>query len=145
MKYNPDYIQHRRLLAEKLTSMLEYCGFQIVEGYKEKVYSRPVHTNTDISVLVFSSIFGNEVALDAQDAIRVSVVYNAVGNKVKPLGKMKRVYRRGDIDDIVSRTRLRMRGAYKIGLNPEKCHCGAPKFTSKKGNLVCAEACWTKK
>lgn len=143
MKYNPEQLQHRRLLAEKLTSMLEECGFKVVEGYSEKVFSRPVHTNTDISVLVYSSVFGREVALEGKDAIRVSVVYNS-SSKVRPLGKMKRVNRRGDIDDIVNRTRLRMRDAYKVGLNPEKCHCGAPKFTSKKGNLVCAEACWTK-
>ena len=134
----------RKALASAIVEMVESCGFKPVLGQSEKVFARNIHTNEAIEVRVYTSVFGNEVDLVGADAIRVTVLYNTADNKVRPLGKTKRVYRKGTIEDIVERTRSRMRDGYRIGLNPEKCRCGAPKFTSKAGNLVCADACWTK-
>ena len=142
--YNAQNAGSRKALASAIMEMVESCGFKPVLGQSEKVFARNIHTNEAIEVRVYTSVFGNEVDLVGADAIRVSVLYNTPDNKVRPLGKTKRVYRKGTIEDIVERTRSRMRDGYRIGLNPEKCRCGAPKFTSKAGNLVCADACWTK-
>ena len=142
--YNAQNAGSRKALASAITEMVESCGFKPVLGQSEKVFARNIHTNEAIEVRVYTSVFGNEVDLVGADAIRVTVLYNTADNKVRPLGKTKRVYRKGTIEDIVDRTRSRMRDGYRIGLSPEQCHCGAPKFTSKAGNLVCADACWTK-
>jgi len=142
--YNAQNAGSRKALASAIMEMVESCGFKPVLGQSEKVFARNIHTNEAIEVRVYTSVFGNEVDLVGADAIRVTVLYNTPDNKVRPLGKTKRVYRKGTIEDIVDRTRSRMRDGYRIGLNPEKCRCGAPKFTSKAGNLVCADACWTK-
>ena len=142
--YNAQSVGSRKALAEALIKMVDSCGFKPVVGQREKVFARTIHTNEAIEVRVYTSIFGDQVDLLGADAIRVSVLYNGAENKVRPLGKTKRVNRTGTIEDIVERTRSRMRDGYRIGLNPEKCRCGAPKFTSKAGNLVCADACWTK-
>lgn len=142
--YNAQNAGSRKALASAIMEMVESCGFKPVLGQSEKVFARNIHTNEAIEVRVYTSVFGNEVDLVGADAIRVTVLYNTADNKVRPLGKTKRVYRKGTIEDIVERTRSRMRDGYRIGLNPEKCRCGAPKFTSKAGNLVCADACWTK-
>jgi len=142
--YNAQNAGSRKALASAIMEMVESCGFKPVLGQSEKVFARNIHTNEAIEVRVYTSVFGNEVDLVGADAIRVTVLYNTPDNKVRPLGKTKRVYRKGTIEDIVERTRSRMRDGYRIGLNPEKCRCGAPKFTSKAGNLVCADACWTK-
>ena len=142
--YNAQNAASRKALASAIMEMVESCGFKPVLGQSEKVFARNIHTNEAIEVRVYTSVFGDEVDLVGADAIRVTVLYNTPDNKVRPLGKTKRVYRKGTIEDIVERTRSRMRDGYRIGLNPEKCRCGAPKFTSKAGNLVCADACWTK-
>ena len=142
--YNAQNAGSRKALASAIMEMVESCGFKPVLGQSEKVFARNIHTNEAIEVRVYTSVFGNEVDLVGADAIRVTVLYNTPDNKVRPLGKTKRVYRKGTIEDIVERTRSRMRDGYRIGLNPEKCRCGAPKFTSKAGNLVFADAFWTK-
>ncbi len=142
--YDAQSAASRRALATAIVEMVESCGFKPVYGGLEKVFARTIHTNEAIEVRVYTSVFGDQVDLVGADAIRVSVLYNTPDNKVRPLGKTKRVYRKGTIEDIVERTRSRMRDGYRIGLNPEQCRCGAPKFTSKAGNLVCADACWTK-
>jgi hypothetical protein len=142
--YDAQSAVSRRALATAIVEMVESCGFKPVYGGMEKVFARTIHTNEAIEVRVYTSVFGDQVDLVGADAIRVSVLYNTPDNKVRPLGRTKRVNRRGNIEDIVERTRQRMRQGYGIGLNPEQCRCGAPKFTSKAGNLVCADACWTK-
>ena len=145
--YNPDSDRDKAILAERLIEMLVRCGFSSdpsPAGY-EAVYCRPVHNSPSISVKVYTTIVGDAVRGNAQDAIRVTAVYNSK-NGPRPVGKaQKRVYRRGDIQKIVDRTYERMREVYKIGMHPECCDkCGAPMFTSKRKNLVCADACWAK-
>lgn len=97
-----------------------------------------------IRIRVYTTIVGKEVRRSGEDAIRVCLVYKN-GEHTKGLSKQRRVNRTGTINDIVNRTRGRMRDAFKDGAKLEKCHCGAPKFKSKKNNMVCAELCWTKK
>ena len=103
--YNAQNAGSRKALASAIMEMVESCGFKPVLGQSEKVFARNIHTNEAIEVRVYTSVFGDEVDLVGADAIRVTVLYNTADNKVRPLGKTKRVYRKGTIEDIVERTR----------------------------------------
>jgi len=110
---------------------------------REDTYERQTpHPN--VRIRVYTTIVGTEVRGDGQDAIRVCLIYKD-GVRTQGLIKQRRVNRTGVIKDIVNRTRGRMRDAWEAGKKLEKCQCGAPKFKSKKDNMVCADFCWTKK
>jgi hypothetical protein len=75
----------------------------------------------------------------------VCAVYRREDGKERGVAKAdKRVHRVGRITDIVGRTHSRMREVWKLASTGARCaDCGAPKFLSRRKNLVCAEVCWS--
>jgi len=164
--YDPDYEILRKMLALEIVMKLEECGFEeealktfmprsrpgrrrrwgpsSTVTTKERVFSRPVNEN--IRIKVYTTVEDDEVRHVGKDSIRVCAVYTNKDGGTRGLVKERRVHRTGDIKDIVDRMHQRMRDTWRAASSTAKCNkCGAPKFTSKKGNLVCAEVCWTKR
>ena len=137
-------------VAASLLVRLDECGFAEVAkpvrganpyGHRtEMVFSRPVNDRTDVRV--YTTIVDGKVRDAGRDSIRVAAVYTAMDGKTRGLVKDRRVHRTGNVDAITERMVERMRGVWKNAARPEHCHCGAPKFVTKKGNLCCAEICW---
>lgn len=148
--YDPNNPRHRAQLAVALCGRLTECGFTPVkrDGTKEAIYSREVHgSEGSVKVLVYTSVVptsgGFAVRKEGKDAIRVCAVYTNRDGREKGIAKAdKRVNRTGTIESTVERVHQRMRDVYGLALHPTRCHCGAPKFTSKAGNEVCADLCW---
>lgn len=150
MAYDPNNHMHRTVLAQELGAMLVHAGFVKLEGplHAEQVWCYQCIGGTEI--LVYSSIVGQAVRGDGEDAIRVAAVYRRRDGAVRGLFKDTRVNRTGTTEKIVERTRERMRNAYKAIKSHWKdgklCkHCNAPLFLSKNDKWVCAETCWVKK
>lgn len=148
LAYNPDDIAHRTCLATELHTMLSTSGFAKLDGHGEDVYEYKAVGG--VCILVYSSIVGEAVRGDGEDAIRVAAIYRRKDGQVRGLFKDTRVNRTGEIHKIVDRTKERMRGAYvavrdrlKSGLVCN--YCGAPLFTAKSGKDTCAETCWLTK
>ena len=165
-KYDPSNEQHKLNLAIEIMSTLDTAGFKrdgqfefqrSKQEYREHVYSREIRDG--LFVLVYTSCSNHKkfyvtARAKGNDAIRVATVYKLKDQSPLPgrfintrgLGKQKRVYRTGTVDAICDRMLERMRDGWRIGNNVETCSsCGAPKFKSKKGNLVCADVCWTRR
>lgn len=144
MKYDPRDRQSREALATAIRAQMKVSGFTkaSLPGTKEETYARGVLS--DIRVVVYTTIEGNLTRKVAKDAIRVVALYKGKDGHERGIAKAeKRVNRTGDIGDIVDRTLSRMRGVFEAAKNPSRCEdCGAPQFTSKKGNEVCADLCW---
>jgi len=151
MKYDHEDRGHREILAATMVAMLDNAGFTEEppkdRGFytrKERMFSRPV--GGGIRVCVYTTVVGDEVRRVGTDAIRVCAVYTASDGRDRGIARAeKRVNRTGEIVAITDRTLERMRevwGLIKTKGGIERCHCGAPKFRSKKGNHVCAELCW---
>ena len=155
MTYNPNEQYSRTDLAVKLQCKLLECGFKRDKSFergpehiREHIYVREVKPS--ICVVIYTSCSGHRGIISARnkgkDAIRVTTVYKTKDGTGKGLGKQRRVFRTGKISDIIDRTIERAREAYRVGANPAICsQCGSPKFRSKKGNLVCADVCWTQR
>lgn len=146
MSYNPESLNDRAELAKALREMLATAKFKLENagGSWEEVYSFNT-PNPKIRILVFSTIAGNSVRESGKDAIRVCAVYLARDGIERGIVKETRVNRTGKIAAITQRTLERMRDAYRSAGHQVCCEkCGAPKFVSKSGNLVCAEICWKK-
>ncbi len=140
--YVPGSYSHRRLLACDLRAMLDSAGFSEIDSRGELVFER-VHARTPaIRVRVYTTIRNGEVREVGDDAIRVCLVYRNKNGDTRGLSKGKRVNRTGTVGGIVGRTLGRMRDQYGAVPRVDRCSCGAPKFKSKKGNLVCADFCW---
>jgi len=150
MIYDPSKRDSRELLAVALIQKLDECGFVREPRPKtdEAVYSRPVdQTGEKIRVLVYSSVVpsvhGFDIRGNGDDSIKVVAIYMGRNNKERGLVKVARVHRVGEISAIVERMYARMRDVYKKAQTGARCSkCGAPMFTSKAGNLVCADLCW---
>lgn len=157
MDYNPDSAADRQQLAFALCDAIIAQGFereantvkkpsgQVVEG--EMVYSQPVPGDLNLRVVVYTSIIKGQVRQVAKDAIRVAAVYvSPVDKKERGVVKATRVHRMGSVDAIVERCLERIeivKGKCHNGI--ERCdQCGAPLFTSKNKNKVCADLCWLK-
>ena len=110
---------------------------------REEVWERST-PDPRIRIRVYTTIVGQEVRAVGTDAIRVQLVYKN-GDKTQQLLPKKRVNRTGKSKAIIERTLTQMRAAFVTGKSLQKCHCGAPKFKSKKDNMVCADKCWLKK
>jgi hypothetical protein len=152
--YDPENALLRHKLAQELRAAVEKAGFVLDEGRtrKELVFSRRVTFKDGrelpgVDVVVYSTIEGAEVRALGKDAIRVAVVYrNGDINKSRGLSKDARVFRVGQIEEIVERTIERMRSAWATAKELPRCqHCGTPEFVSKAGNKVCAAFCWEKR
>jgi hypothetical protein len=145
-KYNPNSISDRQSLAMAVEFKLQTCGFTPEPSTNDRfelIYKRPVG-ESKISVVVYTSIVNDQVRNRAKDAIRIAGVYEN-GDVRRGIVSDTRVNRVGEIPDIVERMYQRMRECYRSCNTARTCDkCGAPMFTSKKKNLVCAEACWAK-
>ena len=150
MRYDVNQRESRELLAVSVIAKLDECGFSKEErpGSTEAVYSREVNgTNGKIKVLVYTSVIpsvhGFDIRGNGDDSIKVCAIYTGRGGKERGLVKETRVHRVGQIEDIVQRMLDRMRKVYAAARHTSNCpKCGAPKFNSKAGNLVCADLCW---
>lgn len=167
--YDPENPAHRTELAQKLTQKLGEIGFKLsgdrtrdpgreYGGFKgkEDVYVFQHRKDPGLEVQVFTSVTaGGSVRAKGADAIRVCLIYK---NKAKQqgteseearqydLGSACRVYRTGEIDNIVERTVERAREMYKAANLVERCQdCSSPMATSKQGKKFCSEVCWTKR
>ena len=145
--YDPTNRTSRRDLALTIEEKLASCGFAqtAIRGAKEIVYARPVDGAESIRVLVYTTVDSRDGLARScgKDAIRVCAVYKARDGRERGIASAdKRVNRVGEIDAIVGRMYDRMREVYAAARGSERCSCGAPKFTSKAGNAVCADLCW---
>ena len=144
IEYIPESDEHRKLLARDIIELMRYAKFSEEESTGEKVFSRKV--NDQVRVVVYTSIVGNEVREKDADAIRVCGVYTNKEGEDRGIVKSSRVYRTGKLFEIPDRLLTRMRDVWKKVMTVERCtSCGAPKFMSKKKNLVCCELCYLKK
>lgn len=150
LPYDPSSAIHRRHLAQRMLAMLATAGF-IEEAVtvrkaqiRERVFYRIVDDAPTVRVQVWTSIEGEEVRAVGEDAIRICAVYRNKSREDRGILKNTRVHRVGDVDDICNRLLTRMRETYKKARSPNRCaKCGAPTFTSKKGNEVCADVCFS--
>ena len=149
MNYDPTNREHRNALAVEIIAMLETAGFQQQESTKgsELVFSRTL-VEGNLKVMVYTSVIKTnnlEVREVGTDAIRVAGVYITKKGDNRGIVKNARIYRTGKISEIPQRVLQRMRATWKALAHAETCEkCGAPLFTSKKGNLVCTEVCFAK-
>jgi len=146
-KYNPDSATDRENLAMAVEFKLQSCGFDpqtSSDPRMELIYKRQVG-DTKMSVVVYTSIVNGRVRNLGKDAIRVAGVYEN-GEVRRGIVSDKRINRTGEIPEIVDRMYQRMRECYRACNTSRRCNsCNAPMFTSKNGNFVCAEVCWTKR
>jgi hypothetical protein len=149
MKYDKS-LAHRRLLGVELLAMLDEAGFERIErkGTAEAIFAREI-PDTGIRVLVYSGCNPTKAGMTARscgsDAIRVCAVYQGT-DRERGIVSAKRVHRTGHIEAIVKRTLSRMREVWSAAAHVGHCSdCGAPLFESKRGNLVCADVCWTRR
>lgn len=168
--YDPENAAHRKELGDKMTEKLGAIGFTLSGdrtldpgryyggGFKgkEQVYVFKHRKDPGLEVQVFTSVLeSGSVRGKGADAIRVCLIYKNKAKQQNPeseearqydLGSGCRVYRTGDIDDIVTRTVERAREMYKLANAVERCnYCQAPLATSKQGKKFCSEVCWTKR
>lgn len=114
------------------------------------MFYRPVVTEGPnagrVSIRVYTTITGNSVRTCGEDSIRVCGVYTDRNGKEWGLCKTRRTHRTGKVLDIPARMLDRMREVWAATAKASMvtCGCGAPKFVSKKGNLVCAERCFNR-
>jgi hypothetical protein len=145
-KYDPENSNDRMALADALLALFERALFVEVEipGTKERVFARELpDTDGRTRLLIYSTIVGNYCRTVGKDAIRVCAVYRSNDGRERGIASAdKRVNRTGEIDAIAERVIDRMRQCWKATKTAERCHCGAPKFKSKAGNMVCADICW---
>jgi hypothetical protein len=143
MKYAPESCGSREILATAIKAKLANCGFsrEDVPGCREEVHSLVI--NRGIRVAVYTTIESGMARSCGSDAIRVTAIYKNKEGQDRGVAKAeKRVNRVGDVEEIVERMYQRMREVWVLGNKAERCSCGAPKFISKAGNLVCADLCW---
>ncbi len=150
-KYNPDSEDDRRELASLLLSRLEGRGYKQrkTPAGVEVQYAKMCGPN--IQVRVYTTIVqdrGGPIARAlAKDAIRCSIVFKQTkGGGERGLASETRVFRVGKIDDIVARVLDRGYELQQRIPALDRCkQCSCPTFVSGKGNVVCADLCWTHK
>jgi hypothetical protein len=162
--YDPHFSFSREMLALSIVNKLEDSGFEEVAQpdkkrlksrarpttwQRERIYERKVDSKGLLKIKVYTTVTGgkNNIALtvrsNGKDAIRVCGTYQTRAGKEQGVVSEKKVYRTGNIEEIVERMLTRMRQTWKSLKTGDSCkNCGAPKFVSKAGNSVCAEICW---
>ena len=146
MDYNPELNDHRLQLADGIVTMLETAEFEREpkKHGKELIYFREI-PNKPIRVIIYTSIVDGMVRSVGDDAIRVVAIYTNRNEDTKCVGKAKRVFRTGKMEEIPERILGRMREVWGNANKAKKCHCGAPMVLSKASKLYCAETCWLDK
>ena len=145
--FDPTCRMHRTFLANDVKVLLLGLGFQPYArpGTTELVFWKDSARIPGVKMLVYTTIQNDEVRGNGKDSIKVCTVYMKADGSVRGLGSERRVHRTGDITRIAPRVKDRIKEA-AADLNGRACcpHCSAPMFKSKKGNMVCAELCWSK-
>lgn len=151
--YNPQSRDDRRALGTILLAAFYAKGFTALPGNPgaETVMAFPVAGMDRVEIRVYTTVVPVagidrvEARSLGADAIRAVALYTTVDGQTRGLAREARVFRVGTIDAIVDRAVQRARDVYGAVLAAERCaRCGAPKFTAKSGNVVCADACWTR-
>ena len=146
----------RKLLAIEILSTLSDNGFKRCERLEtqygdmsEIVYAKPLAGNPRYMVAVYTSCNqagGTFIArAKGKDAIRVAGLVIKSDGKTAGVIKNTRVNRTNTSSEICKRMVERITKSFReLQINSnENCHCcGAPKFLSKKGNLVCSDLCF---
>lgn len=134
----------RQVLAQALDERMIRGGFKVVaQGrYHETVYAKD--RQDGLRVLVYSSCVAGIARAEGDDAIRVAMVYVSPRGETVPMASTPRVFRVGEVADIVERTVGRV-GALARLISANPCGCGAPRVKAKSGRTVCADRCWTRK
>jgi hypothetical protein len=164
-KYDGDNPEHRRALGQKLTEKLGEKGFKLSTertrdhsryGGQEQVWVFNHRKDPGLEIRVFTSVTPSGQARETgADAIRVCLSYKNKAKQANPdsteareydLGGSCRVFRTGNIDDIVERTVDRAREAYIKANEVARCpKCKAPMAISQRTNKpFCSETCWLK-
>lgn len=147
VEFDPSSKEHRWFLAHDLRVALLGLGFAPVArpGAKELVFGKASTRLGGVQMLVFTSIEGEGVRGLGADSIKVCTVFTAADGTTRGIGSERRVHRTGDINGISKRVVDRIKDAAADLNAAPVCDCGAPKFKSKKGNLICAAICWANK
>jgi len=148
MEYDSSSLNDRKYLASKIRDTLFGKGFDknsLHEEFnsKECIYGKLIKNN--IVICVFTTIEYGECRPKGDDAIRVVGFYVTRAGDLRALSKAeKRLFRTGTVESICERLKERIANVEENVNRPTLCRCGAPMFTSKKGNTVCTELCWKK-
>lgn len=157
-KFQSKNLGDRAILASAIIAKLHECGFKEVVTTRdsgdnilshfvteEKIFARTIKPHMEVRVyttIIDHPRVGAAVRSIGTDAIRVRVIYKTTMGDIRGIGKQRRVNRTGKISAITDRMHQRLRDAWSLGRTAKCCgNCGAPMFTSKKGNEVCAEIC----
>jgi hypothetical protein len=147
MKYNHEEYGHRWALATEVKMAVMGMGFtpRDIPGTSELVLSKPSVRLKGVEVLVYTTIVGEAVRPMGVDAIRVCAVLTPTEGRSRGILKERKVLRTGEITEIPGRVVERIRDiAVELVALPHCNNCGAPGLISKKGNMYCADACWTR-
>lgn len=153
MDYDPNVMIQRRSLAQHILNTVLNAGFieeSVSPHIKERVFYRIMDNKPDVRIQVWTTIEGTghtaAVRKSGQDALRVCAVYVTKDGMERGIVKITRINRTGTIEGINQRLLERMREVYRSAAVVPCCtRCGAPTFTSKKENQVCADLCFTKR
>lgn len=147
-EYDPNETFHRIALATHIRATAMGLRFVPTErpGTKEVVMARESTRLPHVSMLLFTSIEGNEVREIGADSIKVCAVYTSPRDgQVRGLIKEARVHRTGMIEEIPLRIKSRIVEAASALNDVKLCpDCGAPIFINGKGKPRCAEYCWSR-
>lgn len=152
MDFDPALTPHRRLLAQRIESLLLGAGFTeeaVPSVVKERVFYRAVEGVAGVRVQVYTTIVGHgplaEVRVFGGEVIRVCAVYRTKLRFDRGILGDGRIHRRGTVEDICDRLLAEMRRTYGRARRAAQCgRCGAPTFVSRKGNAVCADVCFSR-
>jgi hypothetical protein len=147
--YNHTEYGHRWALATEVKMAVMGMGFtpREIPGTLELVLSRPSARLKGVEILVYTTIVGEAVRPMGVDAIRVCAVFTPSedGKNGRGICKERKVLRTGKIEEIPGRVTDRIKDiAADLNELPHCNNCGAPGLISKKGNMYCADACWTR-
>jgi hypothetical protein len=146
-EYNHNEYGHRWALATEVKMTVMGLGFspKAIPGTAELVLSKPSARLRGVEVLVYTTIVGEAVRPMGVDAIRVCAVLNPTEGRSRGILKDRKVLRTGKIEEIPGRVVDRIKDIAGELNELKHCNrCGAPGLISKKGNLYCADACWTR-
>lgn len=147
--YNHTEYGHRWALATEVKMAVMGMGFtpREIPGTLELVLSRPSARLKGVEILVYTTIVGEAVRPMGVDAIRVCAVFTPSedGKNGRGILKERKVLRTGEITEIPGRVVARIKDIAGELNDLKHCNnCGAPGLVSKKGNMYCADACWTR-
>jgi len=145
--YNHTEYGHRWALATEVKMAVMGMGFspKAIPGTAELVLARSSARLRGVEVLVYTTIVGEAVRPMGVDAIRVCAVLNTSDGRSRGILKERKVLRTGEITEIPVRVTDRVKDIVdELNELPHCNGCGAPGLISKKGNLYCADACWTR-